>query len=183
MAPVKEIEALDAVVDKHADFPVSPDFSKGWALRIVRRCKTLEIQSPLVIRRYLDRALGPQSHYAERNKISRDFMGLEYGQLNQNQQDEVDNLHSKLWNPAGRSAYLRQGLTLIEAYHLKLEAYRAEQDKIFTPEIRAALNDFSRGRERDLEEAAKAGGFYPEFSKAEKSLRAAVKEIRANGNS
>jgi len=182
MPSIKELEHLDNVVDSHAHFPVEPDFSKGWARSIVKRCETLKIKPPLVIRRFFDRVTGPQGHDGQLQKLSRDFYQKDHQELTQKQRDDVDSLHSKLWNPAGTSDYLKPGLSFAEAYDLKLETYRAQTDKAFTPEIRSTLSDFARGLERDLEEAAKAGGFYPEYSKAEKSLRAAVKEIRANGN-
>ncbi|HKF56268.1 MAG TPA: hypothetical protein VKJ45_12510 [Blastocatellia bacterium] len=130
----------------------------------------------------MDRVTGAGSQTAGRDKLARDFYQKDYQELPQKQQDDVDDLHGKLWNPAGTSGYLKKGLSFAEAHHLLLEAYRAETDKQYPQEIRSALMDFARGLEKDISEAAKAGGFYPEFSKAEKSLRAAVKEIRANGN-
>jgi hypothetical protein len=169
-----ELDALDKVVDAHSDFPVEPDFSKGWARSISRRCETLQIKVPLVIRRFMDRAIGTTGTDGQLDKISRDFHGKDYRELSQQQQGDVDSLHSKLWNPAGTSEYLKSGLTFGEAYDLKLEAYRAENDKTFTQEIRSTLNDFARGLERDLQEAAKAGGFFDQFSKADKALRTAV---------
>jgi len=39
-------------------------------------------------------------------------------------------------------------------------------DKQYPQEIRSALMDFARGLEKDISEAAKAGGFFPEFSKS-----------------
>lgn len=183
MAPTRELETLNTVVDDHSHTPMESEFSRGFARRILQRSQTLKTKPPLVIRRFFDRVTGPQGDEGRQNKIARDFHGLDYKELTQKQRDAVDTLHGQLWNPAGSSEYLKPGLSFGEGYDLLLQAYRAENDKSYTQEIRAALNDFARALERDLEEAAKAGGFFDQFSRADKQLRQALAgPHRANQN-
>jgi hypothetical protein len=176
MAPViTEMESLNKVIDDHAHSSVSPDFSAPSARLIVRRSETLKIKPPLVIRRFQDRVMGPGS---PEDKISRDFYRRDFRELKPEKQSEVQSLHSKLSNPATPHPYLSKGLTFTEAWHLLTEGYAAENDKKYPQEIRAALSDFCRGLEKDIGEAAKAGEFFDEFSKADKALRAAVEARR-----
>src|SRR5690348_15917632 len=111
MPSIKELENLDTVVDDHSHFPVEPSFSKGWARSIIQRCEKLNIKPPIVIRRFQDRVTDPKGHDGALQKIGRDFYGRDYNELTQKQRNDVDDLHSKLWNPAGTSEYLKKGLS------------------------------------------------------------------------
>lgn len=60
MAFENEKQRIDAIVEKHADVPVSPDFSAPAARLLAHRCRTMKIAVPLVVRRFMDRAEGPR---------------------------------------------------------------------------------------------------------------------------
>jgi hypothetical protein len=167
---------IEAVAEKHGHVPVVPEFSAPVARLIVRRCATLRISPPLVIRRFQDRAEGPKGLNGAQDKIGRDFYGTEYSNLSPDKRAEVDSLHGSLtWvNPATGHPYLKPGFNFAQARHLLLETYREEVSTRYPQEIQTALADFRTGLEKDLDEAAKAHGFYPAYSEANQALRIAT---------
>jgi len=176
MAYEQERANIEAVADKHSHANVVPEFSAPVARLIMRRCATLKISPPLVIRRFQDRAEGPQGPNGAVDKIGRDFYGKEYSDLTPEQRAEVDSLKSSLTyeNPATGHPYLKPGFTFAQARHLLIETYRAEATERYPQEIRTALVDFRTGLEKDLDESAKTHGFYPEYSRANQNLRIAA---------
>jgi hypothetical protein len=151
-----EISNIDRIADEHAYTRVSPEFSAPYARRIVNRCKALGIASPLVIRRFQDRAEGPQGPEGPRDKIARDFYGAEFQNLPDDKKNEVTEMRGRLANPATGHPYLRKGLTFIEARQLLVDTYRTESQNRYPQEIRTDLQDFRKGLENDLDDAAKA---------------------------
>jgi hypothetical protein len=176
MAYEQERANIEAVADKHSHVPVIPEFSAPVARLILRRCATLKISPPLVVRRFQDRAEGPKGQNGAVDKIGRDFYGKEYSDLTPDKRAEVDSLHSALGNhnPATGHPYLKPGLTFAQARHLLIETYKTEANEHYPQEIRTALADFRTGLEKDLDESAKAHGFYQEYSKANQALRIAT---------
>jgi hypothetical protein len=167
---------IEAVAEKHGHAPMIPEFSAPVARLIVRRCRTLQISPPLVIRRFQDRAEGAKGVTGAQDKIGRDFYGTEYSNLTPDKRAEVDSLHSSLVadNPATGHPYLKPGFNFAQARHLLLETYREEVSTHYPQEIQTALADFRTGLEKDLDEAAKVHGFYPEYSGANQALRIAT---------
>jgi len=176
MAPTQELEALNKVVDDHSDVEVEPKYSSPSARLVVKRSETIGAKPPLVIRRFQDRVLGSRGSgdTGHRNRIARDFHGADYNELTPQQQDGVNDLLGKVSTPAGTFKYLKKGLSFGEAYELLIQSFGAQGDSKLAPEIKQGLIDFRNGLEKDISEAAKAGGFFDEFSKADKALRAAV---------
>jgi hypothetical protein len=176
MAYEQERGQIEAIAEKHGHVPVIPEFSAPVARLIVRRCATLKISPPLVIRRFMDRAEGPQGPNGAVNKIGRDFYGKEYSDLTPSQQAEADSLRSALAseNPATGHPYLKPGFNFAQARHLLLETYREEMSTRYPQEVQTALADFRTGLEKDLDESAKMHGFYPAYSQANQSLKIAT---------
>jgi hypothetical protein len=172
----RERGQIEAIADKHGDVPVIPEFAAPAARLIIRRCATLRISPPLVIRRFQDRAEGPKGPHGAQDKIGRDFYGTEYANLPPDRKAEVDSLHGALVsdNPATGHPYLKPGFNFAQARHLLIETYREESGRRYPQEIQTALADFRTGLEKDLDEAAKHAGFYPEYSRANTALRIAT---------
>lgn len=119
-------------------------------------------------------ATPPAPQVDARDKLSRDFYGTEYNTLTPDKQAEVSSLHGGLVNDAPDHPYLKAGLTFIQARHLLLETYREELTNRYPQEIQTALADFRTGLEKDIDEAAKRAGFYPEYSQANHALKMAT---------
>lgn len=60
MAFDQEKQRIEAIVEKHADVTVRPEFSAPAASLLEHRCRTMNVAVPLVIRRFMDRAHGPR---------------------------------------------------------------------------------------------------------------------------
>ena len=169
-----EIRNIEEIANTNADLPVKPAHSAPVARLIVRMCETKHVPVPLVVERFQDRVIGPKGGY--HGKIARDFYGKHYHKLSADQQVKVGTLHSALGSSDGHP-YLKKGLTFIQARHLLIETYREEfKARNLPEEIRGALGDFRRGLEHDIDDAAKAGGFFSEYARANQALR-----IRAAG--
>jgi hypothetical protein len=112
-----------------------------------------------------------------RDKLSRDFYGTEYNKLPPEKQADVSVLNGGLVNDAPDHPYLKSGLTFIQARHLLIETYREELSNSYPEEIKTALIDFRSGLEKDLSEAAKRAGFYPEYSRANHDLKTAARSM------
>jgi hypothetical protein len=171
-----EVKQVEAIAQRHADAVLTPEHAAPVARRILQRCATLKIPAPSVILRFQDRAEHLRGISAHHNKIARDFYGSDYASLSQDKQQQVTSLHSSLVseNPATGHPYLKPGFTFAQARHLLLETYRAERSNSYPQEIRTALVDFRAGLEKDLDEAAKRQGFFPEYSQANRNLRLAT---------
>ena len=174
MAYEQERAAILQIVDKHSSVPVRPEFSTPAARLIVRRCETLKRKPPLVIQRFLDRADGPQGHDGVRDKMARDFFQTDYAALPEEKKMQVQDVHSHIFNPATPHPYTKAGMTFAEGHHLLLETYREEAKRDLPKELQAAMIDFRNGLEKDLDESAKAHGFYQEYSQANQNLKIAT---------
>jgi len=174
MAYEQEREGIAQIVDKHSSVPVRPEFSSPAARLIVRRCQTLRRKPPLAIQRFLDRADGPKGQDGIRDKMARDFHGRDFQDLPEDKKNGVRELESAMSNPATPHPYFKAGLTFAQAHSLLIETYREETNRTLPQELRAALADFRTGLEKDLDESAKAHGFYQEYSKANQALRIAA---------
>lgn len=157
------LDNLEDVVYRNGDFPVQPQYSQNWARGIVGRCKVKKLDTPLSIKRFLDRTVELKGWSAEVNKIARDFFGQDYNDLTKVKADEVDELHNEIWRA---KAYMKPGLSFAEARRIRNEALLDEKNLRYPQEIRTALQDFRKGLERDMEESAKAFRFHHEYSQA-----------------
>ena len=171
----KERESIAQVVDDHASAPLLPEFSTPVARLIARRCATLKIKSPLVIRRFLDRSEGPNGDNGVLDKLSRDFYSKEYQDLTPKQQEEMTSRRSALAysNPAEGHPYTKPGFTFAQGHNLLLATYREDTSR-FPGEVRAAMIDFRNALEKDLDEAAKHAGFFKQYSDANTALKIAT---------
>jgi hypothetical protein len=176
MAFETERENIAQVVDKHGSAPLSPEFSAPVARSIVRHSIQLKINPPLVISRFMDRAEGPKGANGALDKLSRDFHGKDYADLPADKQADMDSRHSSLAmsNPATGHPYLKPGLTFAQGHNLLIAAFSEEKSSRFPQTIRAALSDFSKALEKDLDEAAKHPGFFKEYSDANMALKVAT---------
>jgi hypothetical protein len=172
----KERANIERIADEHANVPVIPGHSAPVAARIARRCATLNISPPLVIQRFHDRVEGIKGPNGAQDKIGRDFYGTKYRNLPPDKQAEVHSLHSSLVhaNRATGHPYLKIGLTFIQARHLLIETYRTEMNNRYPSDLRAALVDFRTGLEADLDAAAKNGGFFQAYARANTELKIAT---------
>lgn len=174
MAFEAERESISQIVDKHSSVPMGAEFSTPSARLIFRRCETLQRKPPLVIQRFMDRADGPQGHDGVRDKMARDFHGRDYKDLPEDKKGQVNDLHSALFNPATPHPYFKAGFTFGQGHGLLVEIYREEAKRDLPKELQAAMIDFRKGLEKDLDEAAKAHGFYLEYSRANQALLVAA---------
>jgi hypothetical protein len=175
MAFEQERERIAQIVDQHSKVPVLPHYSAGMARKIEQRAKVLKIQTPIPVRRLLDRLVDHDSDSLN-NKLARDLHGKEHSELTQDQQFHIHRMHNELpgWNPATGSPYSKAGMDFAQAHHLLLASYREQSDMKLPQEMRAYLMDLSHGLEHDLDDAAKKAGFYKEYSDANMQLRIAT---------
>ena len=125
--------------------------------KIEQRCKVLKIQTPLAVRRFLDRLV---DHSDVSNKLARDLHGKEDSELTPEQQAAIHRMHNELpgWNPATGSTYQKAGMDFAQAHNLLLASYSEQSDRRLPQELRAALNDLSPCLEHDLDDSAKKAG-------------------------
>ena len=174
MAFEQERERVMQVVDQHAKIPVIPEYSAGVARRIEQRAKVLKIQTPLPVRRLLDR-LVDHDNDSLNNKLARDLHGKEYAELNSAQRDNLPTARDLPgWSPAGPSTYAKAGLDFAQAHNLLIATYKEQSNMRLPQEMRAYLIDLSHGLEHDLDDASKSHGFYQEYSQANQALRIAT---------
>jgi hypothetical protein len=182
MAYEQERASILQIVNAHSSVPVRPEFSTPAARLIIRRCATLKRKPPMVIQRFMDRVEDrPQGSAGGRDKTARDFFRKDYQDLPEERKGQVQDLHSAMFNPATPHPYFKAGLTFAEGHSLLVETYREESKRDLPKELQAAMIDFRNGLEKDLDESAKAHGFYQEYSRANQALRiAAVGPHRIN---
>jgi hypothetical protein len=174
MAFEQERERIAQIIDRHAKVSVIPEYSAGVARKIDQRAKVLKIQTPLPVRRLLDRLVDHDSDSLN-NKLARDLNGKEFSELSSAQRNTLPSHRDLLgWSPAGPSSYAKAGLDFAQAHNLLLATYGDQLNKRLPQEIRAYLIDLSQGLEHDLDDAAKKAGFYKEFSDANMALRIAT---------
>jgi hypothetical protein len=175
MAFEQERERIAQIVDKHGHVPMTPEYSAPVARHIVKYCQNLRIKPPLVIQRFMDRLDGPKGQDGALDKLGRDLHGREYSELTEPQRQQITSIHSSLGNanPATGHPYLKPGFDFAQGHDLLVSAYGLSMDR-FQREIRASMQDFISGLEKDLDQAAKAGGFFKQYSDATTALRIAT---------
>lgn len=166
----------DEVLKKMAD--AKAHTSKEWRkLNAENKELKAQLAQPTQAPQPAQAATPPTPPVDARDKISRDFYGADYNQLPPEKQADVSALHGGLVNDAPDHPYLKSGLTFIQARHLLVETYREELSNSYPQEIKTALIDFRSGLEKDIDEAAKRAGFYPEYSRANHDLKTAARSM------
>jgi hypothetical protein len=170
---------LENTTMAHYDAPVEPSHSLPAAERVVARVKTLGKPVPLPVQRFMDRMSDPKAPNGVLDKLSRDLHGSDYKSLPEDKQTGVYDIAHELrnHNHATGHRYLKAGIDFAQAKHILISTYKevGSMKADYPQDVRHGLNDFAAGLEKDLDEAAKRGGFYDEYSRTQAELRDAIK--------
>lgn len=181
-----ELTRLEDVTMEHYNAPVTPAHSLPAAQSLINRLKVIGKPVPLPVQRFLDRITAPKGQAGLRDKLARDLHSApDYKSLPADKQAGVDEIAGAVqWhNPATGHPYNKAGLTFPQGRYILVQTYK-EMGSIpgdYPQDVRHKLTDFATGLEMDLEAAAKAGGFYPQYSGAVRDLKESIKQNRMKG--
>ncbi len=162
---------------QHRHAPLTPAHSQGVASALVKRLETIRHPVPVAVQRFQDRAHGVKGHYGIHDKLARDLYGSpDYKSLTPAQQDHVSEKESELRsNPALPHPYTGKGFTFGQARHILMGLYRLlSAASSYPEEIRAKISELADSLEKDIAEAAKRNGFYPEYAAQLKGVKDAL---------
>src|SRR5438105_15622526 len=178
--PTEAAQRVEETTLAHYNSPVNPTHSLPAAESLINRLKVGNYPVPLPVQRFMDRMHDPKGNDLE-DKLARDVHSRpDFKSLPPEKQSGISGLAGAIrWHsPARRHPYNRMGLTFAEGRNILVQTYRELAKSGMPSEIQHGLYDFSTGLERDLEEAAKRGGFFQEFGQRLKDLREEINKRR-----
>ena len=131
---------------------------------------------PVAVQRFQDRAHGPKGHYGAHDKLARDlFNQPDYQSLNPAQQDYVSRKELEVSKPRPGAPVHAKGIHFWAGTACLMGLYRLQSAASSYPqEIRAKISELSDALEKDIAEAAKQNGFYPEYAAQLKAVKNAL---------
>jgi hypothetical protein len=180
-----ELAQLENVTMEHYNAPVTPAQSLPAAQSLINRLKVIDKPVPLPVQRFMDRMSAPKGDDGLHDKLSRDLYSSSYQPLLRDKQAVLEELKHAIrqHRPGIGHAYTKAGLTFAQARHVLVQTYSemGNSRANYPQDIRHKLSDFATGLEKDLDDAAKRAGFYPQYSEAVRDLKESIKQNRMRG--